>query len=60
MNRYLPIPLLLLSSSSLVAHPGHGTIPAGDVWFWLTPVALLTLVGLLGYRRYLANRNHDD
>ena len=60
MKRYPLFPLFLLPSSPLLAHPGHGTIPFGESWFALAPIALLTIIGLAGYRRYLANRNKDD
>ena len=60
MKIYPLFPLFLLPGSTLLAHPGHGTIPFGEAWFSLAPAALLVIVGLAGYRRYLAKRNDDD
>ena len=60
MKRYPLFLLSLASSSPLLAHPGHGTIPFGGTWYLLTPVALLAIVGLTGYRRYLAKKDNDD
>ena len=59
MKKYSLFPLLLLISSPLVAHPGHGSMPLGDVWFVLGATVVLAIAGLIGYRRYLEEKKDD-
>jgi hypothetical protein len=58
--RYSLLLLLPLWSSPILAHPGHGTMPSGEAWLALVPLALIAAAGLLGYRRYLASKDDED